>query len=195
MYPKIKDTYEDHKKIKKENRDRILEILTSVDMVSATRLRRKSGLSAPVFARHMKQLMDREKIVGVRSDENDHRKRYYFLKEIGYTDEAVIDEIRRFSLLMYLIPLFEKYNKTKNKKELEAEIGKTFLTAAKEHFNIFEIVPQLIEFYGYTGDKKIKKEIGYDMAEIQDLIGSIRKHAEKFGRLSGKNFIKQYSGP
>jgi hypothetical protein len=193
MYPKTKDIYENRKKTKKENRDRILEILTSVDMISATRLRRKSRLSAPVFAKHMKQLMDREKIVGIKTDENDHRKRYYFLKEIGYTDEAVIEEIRRFSLLLYLIPIFEKYIKTKNKANLEREIGKTFLTIAKEHFNIFVIVPQLIKFYGYPEDKKIKKEIGYDRTEIGDLIGDIRKHAEKFDGLSGEDFIKEYS--
>jgi hypothetical protein len=193
MYPKTKDIYENRKKTKKENRDRILEILTSVDIISATRLRWKSRLSAPVFAKHMKQLMDKEKIVGMKTDENDHRKRYYYLKEIGYTDEAVIEEIRRFSLLMYLVPLFEKYQKTKNKANLEIEIGKTFLTVAKEHFNIFEIVPQLIKFYGYPGDNKIKKEIGYDRTEIHDLIGDIRKHTEKFDGLSDEDFIKEYS--
>ena len=193
MYTKTKDIYENRKKTKKENRDRILEILTSVDMISATRLMKKSRLSAPVFAKHMKQLVDREKIVGIKTDENDHRKRYYFLKEIGYTDEAVIEEIRRFSLLMYLIPIFEKYLKTKNKANLEREIGKTFLTVAKAHFNIFEIVPQLIEFYGYPENEKIKKEIGYGRTDIADLIGNIRKHREKFGRLPSEEFIKEYS--
>ncbi len=190
MYTKTKDIHEDSRKTKKENRDRILEILTSLDLISATRLRKKSGLSAPVFAKHMKQLVDREKIVGVKTDENDHRKRYYFLNEIGYTDEAVIEEIRRFSLLMYLIPIFEKYQKTKNKKDLERGIGRAFLTVAKEHFTIFEIVPQLIRFYGYPEDKKIKKEIGYDRTQIHDLIGSIRKHTEKFGRLKGEDVEK-----
>jgi hypothetical protein len=191
MYTKTKDLYENRKKTKKENRDRILEILTSVDLISATRLRQKSMLSAPVFAKHMKELLDSEKIIGVKTDENDHRKRYYFLKEIGYTDEAVIEEIRRFSLLMYLVPVFEKYQKSKNAENLESEIGKVFLTVAKEHFNILEIIPKLIKFYGYPGDEKIKEEIGYDMTEIQDLIGAIRTHKEKFGAFSGEDFIKE----
>jgi hypothetical protein len=187
MYPKTKDLYENRKKTKKENRDRILEILTSVDLISATRLRQKSRLSAPIFAKHMRQLVDIEKIIGIRTDENDHRKRYYFLKEIGYTDEAVIEEIRRFSLLIHLIPIFEKYQKSKNKELLEQEIGKTFLTVAEDHFNIFKIAPKLIKFYGYPGSEKVKKEIGYDLSEIQDLIGAIRKHKEKFGGLGDED--------
>lgn len=181
MYPKTKDMYENRKKTKKENRDRILEILTSVDLISATRLRQKSRLSPPVFAKHMKELLTKEKLIGIKTDENDHRKRYYFLKEIGYSDSAVIEEIRRFSLLMYMVPIFEEYQKSKNAEKLEREIGKTFLTVAKDHFNIFEIAPKLIKFYGYPGSEEVEKEIGYDMSEIQDLIGAIRKHKEKFG--------------
>lgn len=191
MYTKTKDLYENRKKTKKENRDRILEILTSVDLISATRLRQKSRLSAPVFAKHMKELLTREKLVGIKTDKNDQRKRYYFLKEIGYADSAVIEEIRRFSLLMHLIPIFEEYQKTKNAEKLEREIGRTFLTVAKSHFNIFEIAPKLIKFYGYPGSEKVEKEIGYDMSEIQDLIGAIRRHGEKFGGTqSVENFLK-----
>ena len=61
---------------------------------------------------------------------------------------------------------------------------------AKEHFSIFEIVPKLIKFYGYPEDKKIKKEIGYDRTQIQDLIDSIRKHSEKLGSPIGEDVEK-----
>ena len=191
MYTKMKGMYENRKKAKKQNGDRILEILTSKDLVSATRLRNECGLSAPIFAKHMKELCDIEKIVGTKTDDNDHRKRYYFLKEEGYTDEAVIEEIRRFSLLIYIVPAFEKYLKTKNADELESEVGRAFLTVSREHFNIFEIVPALIEFYGYPENEEVKKEIGYDKTEIVGLISKIRTHKEKYGRLMDEEFLKK----
>ena len=192
MYPKMKDLYENRKKTRKENRNRILKILASVDMLSATRLRRACGLSSPVFANHIKTLRDREKIIGTRTDKNDHRKRYYFLKEKGYKDEAVVEEIRRLSLLEHLAPKFEEYTKTRNKETLEIEVGKTFLTLAKDHFKIFEVVPQLIKIYGYPEDEKIKRKIGFDSSEIENLIKRIREHKEEFARLSGEDSSKNY---